>query len=73
MLLRKEFLRFLPLAIPGRCSLQYIHVCAQWGKSAADRGGSCEMKKADPHGGFYCLPLNVLASGAPALLQLEKM
>lgn len=41
-------------AVPGRCSLPYINVCAQQGKNAADRGGGCEMKKADPHSGFFC-------------------
>ena len=65
VLLQKEFLSFLLLAIPGRCSLRYISVCAQQGKNAADRGGGCQMKKADPHSGFFCLPLNVFTSGAP--------
>jgi len=36
VLLRKEFLCFLLLAIPGGCSLRYINVCAQRGKNAAD-------------------------------------
>lgn len=73
VLLRKEFLCFLLLAIPGRCSLRYINVCAQQGKNAADRGGGCEMKQADPHSGFFCPPLNAFTSGAPFSLQLEKM
>lgn len=55
VLLRMEFLCFLLLTVPGRCSLPYINVCAQLGKkNAADRGGGCEMKKADPHSGFFC-------------------
>lgn len=65
VLLRKEFLCFLLLAIPGLCSLRYINVCAQQGKNAADRGGGCEMKKADPHSGFFCLPLKAFISVAP--------
>lgn len=29
-------------------------VCSAGKKNAADRGGGCEMKKADPHSGFFC-------------------
>lgn len=72
VLLRKEFLCFLLLAIPGRCSLRYINVCAQPGKNASDWGGGGEMKKAAPHSGFFCLPLNAFTSSSSFLVTAGK-
>lgn len=61
---------FLPFLAVAACGTS---MCAQQGKNAAGQGGGCEMKKADPHSGFFCLRLNAFASGAPSLLQLGKM